>query len=234
MSAVRSMFSLWKDVHTSCAASEPAHDTKRSGSFSHGELLSHPLLNLMCIARERGLSRVHSVACMVFASILDNSSSWALSEAFAPVESGTGACSLLHLLPVDTALTIMAHISGLERLLQVKFIQLCAATPACTKCMPRPHCHTRSVQACPSYRNLLLTPEARVVFEKRMHPVAELFEVLMQPNDSSCCPTVSWQDAFDLFGALLRGNAAYDPLPHLLGSTLEKIALQAPQVRSST
>lgn len=64
-----------------------------------------------------------------------------------------------------------------------------------------------------------------------MHPVGELFEVLMQPHDGSCCPTVSWQDAFDLFGALLSGDAALDPLSAMLGSTLEKIAMQSPQAR---
>ena len=67
-----------------------------------------------------------------------------------------------------------------------------------------------------------------------MHPAAELLEVLMQPNDGSCCPSVSWLDAFHLYGALLNGEAALDPLPRLLGSILEKIAMQSPKVRFDT
>lgn len=59
---------------------------------------------------------------MCFASILDNSSSWELSEAFMPEGFVVGSCGLLHLLSPRSALGIMAHISahGLERLLKVR------------------------------------------------------------------------------------------------------------------
>lgn len=87
------------------------------------------------------------------------------------------------------------------------------------------------LQVCPSWESILSLPDARIVYEQRLHPVTELFEVLMQPHDGSCCPTATWQDAFGLFNSLLLGYAAVDPLPRLLGSTLEKIAMQAPQVR---
>jgi hypothetical protein len=87
----------------------------------------------------------------------------------------------------------------------------------------------RAVQACPPWKDLLETNEEKVVFEQRMRPAAEIFEPLLSTQHCSM-PTMTWHDAYNLFYATLAGSAAQDPLPLLLGSTLEQTALQAPKV----
>ena len=125
MSAVRNMLLPAGALGDSAAASEPVQGhAKRSssGSLNDGALNTHPIVSLMALSIEYRLEKVHAVLCMCFASLLDNSSSWALSEAFMPEGCVVGSCGLPSVLSPTSALRIMAHISshGLERLLKVR------------------------------------------------------------------------------------------------------------------
>lgn len=125
MSAVRNLLLPAGALGDSTAASEPVQGhAKRSSSalMNDGALSTHPIVGLMALSIEYQLEKVHAVLCMCFASLLENSSSWALSEAFMPEGCVVGSCGLPSVLSPTSALKIMAHISshGLERLLKVR------------------------------------------------------------------------------------------------------------------
>lgn len=114
---------------------EPAHQSAKRSAVglelypaenivpcNQGSVASHPIVSLMGVALEYKLERVHTVLCMRFASILDKSSSWTLSEAFMPEGCSMESSRLLQHLSERSAIAVMSHISlpGLERLLKVR------------------------------------------------------------------------------------------------------------------